>query len=148
MCLFVDLPRGELPRDLLVLIVEAFEPSWRMDVHDPHALCARVAEGAGHPPGLDHVRTGRCDAYLAAHLAHQLPLQHERTLVLPAVGVRGYHHAGRKPPLDHGKAAGEAPGLDLVDYVQGGKGGPFVRTDEDLLILRRHKLLLLSDPPP
>src|SRR3712207_3249681 len=141
MCLFVYLPRGELRGDLLVRVVEALEPSWRMNIHDPHALGARVAEGVGHPSWLDHVRTSGCDAYLAAHVARQLPLQHERALVLPAVGVRGYHHAGGKAPLDDRKPAAEALSLDLVDYVQGGKGGPFARTDEDPLVLLRHEVL-------
>ena len=97
MCLFIDLPRGKLLRDLLVLVVEALKPSGRMNVHGPHALGASVAEDVGLPSGLDNTGTSWRDGYLATHVACQLPLQHERALVQQAVGMGGTITLGEGP---------------------------------------------------
>jgi hypothetical protein len=67
--------------------------------------------------GLDHVGADRSDHDLAAHIARQLALQYVAALVLPAVGVRGYHHARRKPPLHDGGRTAEALRWNFVGYV-------------------------------
>lgn len=73
--LLVDLPRGELRRDLLVLVELALETARRQDLHDPDGLSARVAQGVGYIARLEDVRAGRGDHDLAAYVARQLALQ-------------------------------------------------------------------------
>src|SRR5215203_6116333 len=93
MLVLTYLSRRKLRRDLLVLVKEGLEPTRRENFHNPHALGDRVAQGVGHPPRLEHVGADRGDHDLAADVARQLSLQHHVTLVLPAVGMRRYHHA-------------------------------------------------------
>src|SRR5215217_6618411 len=135
MLVLTYLSRRELRRDLLVLIEEGLEPARRENLHNPDGLSARVAQGMGHPPRLEHVGAYRRDHDLAADVARQLALQHRVALVLAGVGVRGYHLAGRKAPLEDRKSAAGALRRDLVYYVQDGKVGAFIRTDEDFLML-------------
>src|ERR687889_897916 len=145
MLLLIDLPRGELRRDLLVGVVPALEAARCVQLDDPDGLGARVAQRVVDASGLDHVGADRSDYDLAAHIARQLALQYVTALVLPAVGVRGYHHAGRKPPLHDGGRTAEAPRWYLVGHVQDGKAGALLRTDEDLLVtLPRHEILLYT----
>jgi hypothetical protein len=123
MLLLTDLPRGELRRDLLVPVVPALEAAWCVHLDDPDGRGARVAQGVVHAPGLDHVGADRSDHDLAAHIARQLARQYVAALVLPAVRMRGYHHAGRKPPLHEGGRTAEALRWNLVGDVQDGIGG-------------------------
>ena len=53
MLVLTYLSRLKLRRDLLVLVKEAFEPARRENLHNPHALDARVAQGVGYPPRLE-----------------------------------------------------------------------------------------------
>src|ERR687890_324260 len=137
MLVLTYLSRCKFRRDLLVLIEEGLEPARRENLHNPDGLSARVAQGMGHPPRLEHVGAYRRDHDLAADVARQLALQHHVALVLAGVGVRGYHLAGRKTPLEDRKSATRALRRDLVYYVQDGKVGSFLWTDEDLLVLLR-----------
>src|SRR5215218_1486104 len=144
MLVLTHLSRRMLRRDLLVLIKEGLEPARRENLHNPEALGARVAQGVGHPPRLVHVGAYRGDHDLAADVARQLALQHHVALVLAGVGVRGYHLAGRKAPLEDRKSAAGALCRDLVYYVQDGKVGAFPRTDEDLFAPSRRHVALPS----
>jgi len=137
MLVLTYLSRCEFRRDLLVLIEEGLEPARRENLHNPDGLSVRVAQGMGHPPRLEHVGAYRRDHDLAADVARQLALQHHVALVLAGVGVRGYHLAGRKAPLEDRKSAAGALRRDLVYYVQDGKVSAMIRTDEDLLMLLR-----------
>src|SRR5829696_9545957 len=137
MLVLTYLSRRKLRHYLLVLVEEGLEPARRENLHNPHALGARIAQGVGHPPRLEHIGASRGDHDLAADVARQLALQHHVALVLAGVGVRGYHLAGRKAPLEDGKSAAGALRRDLVYYVQDGKVSAFLRTDEDLLVLLR-----------
>src|SRR5215204_4850006 len=137
MLVLTHLSRRKLRRDLLVLIKEGLEPARRKNLHNPDGLSARVAQGVGHSPRLEHVGAHRGDHDLAADVARQLALQHHVALVLAGVGVRGYHLAVRKTPLEDRKSAAGALRRDLVYYVQDGKVSAFLRTDEDLLVLMR-----------
>src|SRR5215208_997695 len=140
--LLIDLPRGELRRNLLILVVPTLEAPWCMHLDDPDGLGARIAQGVVDASGLDHVGADRGDHDLPAHIARQLALQYVAALMLPAVGVRRYHHAGRKPPLHDGSRTAEALRWNLVSYVQDRKMGALVRTDEDLLVIfPRHGIL-------
>ena len=137
MLVLTYLSRRELRRDLLVLIEEGLEPARRENLHNPDGLSARVAQGMGHLPRLEHVGAYRRDYDLAADVARQLALQHHVALVLAGVGVGGYHLAGRKALLEDRKSAAGALRRDLVYYVQDGKVSALIRTDEDLLVLLR-----------
>src|SRR5215207_3375972 len=137
MLVLTHLSRCKFRRDLLVLVEEALEPARRENLYNPDGLSARVAQGMGHPPRLEHVGAYRGHHDLAADVARQLALQHHVALVLAGVGVRGYHLAGRKAPLEDRKSAAGALRRDLVYYVQDGKVSAFLRTDEDLLVLSR-----------
>src|SRR5215213_9912940 len=131
-----NLSRRKLRRDLLVL-------ARRENLHNPHVLGARVAQGVGHPPRLEHIGAHRGDHDLAADVARQLALQHQVALVLAGVGVGGYHLAGRKAPLEDRKRAAGALRRDLMYYVQDGKVGTFTWTEENLFApFRRHVALL------
>src|SRR5215203_1037501 len=142
MLVLTHLSRRKLRRDLLVLIEEGLEPARRENLHNPEALGARVAQGVGHPPRLVHVGAYRRDHDLAADVARQLALQHHVALVLAGVGVRGYHLAGRKAPLEDRKSAAGALRRDLVYYVQDGKAGTVTWTEENLFApFRRHVAL-------
>src|ERR687890_1990243 len=144
MLVLTYLSRRELRRDFLVLVEEALEPARRENLHNPDGLSARVAQGVGHPPRLEHVRAHRGDHDLAADVARQLALQHHVALVLAGVGVRGYHLAGRKAPLEDRKSAAGALRRDLVYYVQDGKVGAFTWTEEDLFAPFRDHVALPS----
>ena len=142
MLILIDLPRRKLRRYLLILVVPALEAAWCMNLDNPHGLGARVAQGVVHPSWLDHIGADRGDHDLAAHIACQLALQNIVALMLPAMSMRRDHHAGRKAPLHDRKRAAEALRWNLVSYVQDGKVGALVRSDEDLLVLfRRHGML-------
>src|SRR5215210_9470428 len=113
-----------------------------MHLDDPDGLGTRVAQRMVDAFGLDYVGADRGENDLAAHITPQLALQYVAALMLPAVGIRRYHHAGRKPPLDDGGRTAEALRWNLVGYVQDGKAGALARTDEDLLVtFLRHEIL-------
>src|SRR5215204_7215253 len=76
------LSRCKFRRDLLVLVEEALEPARRENLCNPDGLSARVAQGMGHPPRLEHVGAYRGHHDLAADVARQLALQHHVALVL------------------------------------------------------------------
>src|SRR5215218_10122319 len=142
MLVLTYLSRRELRRDLLVLIEEGLEPGRRENLHNPDGLSARVAQGMGHPPRLEHVGAYWGDHELAADVARQLALQHHVALVLAGVGVRGYHLAGRKAPLADRKSAAGALRRDRMYYVQDGKAGTVTWTEENLFApFRRHVAL-------
>src|SRR5215212_8538177 len=139
--------------DPLILVVVALELARGMYFQVPIRLCACVAEGVVDPPRLEDERAGRGDHDLAADVEGQLALQHEGALVLSRVGVRRDHRARREAYLDDRKGAAEALRCHLVGYVQDGEVGTFSWTDEDFVVLCRHKALapfrsasLMGDP--
>src|SRR5215208_321092 len=127
--------------DPLILVVVALELARGMYFQVPIRLCACVAEGVVDPPRLEDERAGRGDHDLAADVERQLALQHEGALVLSRVGVRREHRARWEAYLDDRKGAAEALRCHLVGYVQDGEVGTFSWTDEDFLVLCRHKAL-------
>src|SRR5215212_2870526 len=139
--------------DPLILVVVALELARGMYFQVPIRLCACVAEGVVDPPRLEDERAGRGDHDLAADVERQLALQHEGALVLSRVGVRRDHRARWEAYLDDRKGAAEVLRCHLVGYVQDGEVGTFSWTDEDFLVLCRHKALapfrsasLMGDP--
>src|ERR687895_798487 len=87
---------------MLVLVVPALEAAWCVYLDDPDVLGTRVAQRVIDAFGLDYVGADRSDHDLTAHIARQLALQYVVALMLPTVGMRRYHNAGRKPPLHDG----------------------------------------------
>src|SRR5215218_6812405 len=98
MLVLTYLSRRKLRRDLLVLVKEALKPTRRENLHNPDGLSARIAQGVGHPPRLEHVGAPRGHHDLAADVARQLALQHHVALVLAGVGVRGVSSGREEGP--------------------------------------------------
>src|SRR5918997_2009757 len=128
MLVLIDLSRRKLRGNLLILVVPTLEAAWCMNLDDPDGLGAHVAQGVVHPSGLDHVGADRGDHDLAADVACQFSLQYIVAFMLAAVGMRRYHHSGRKAPLYDRNRTAEALRWNLVSYVQDGKVGALVRS--------------------